>query len=87
MTLTEDDRYDKYCAICKAKGGPFWTHDTEDCKTLAGFRKKKQRVTHNQEGVSCLSEHSVRGSLKEKIRITGLRMPKIPIIVPVIVVE
>ena len=42
---SEDDRYDKYCAICKAKGGPFWTHDTEDCRTLTGFRKKKQRAT------------------------------------------
>ena len=24
----------------------FWTHNTEDCRTLAGFKKKKQRVTH-----------------------------------------
>ena len=43
---SEDDRYDKYCAICKAKGGLFWTHDTEDCRTLVGFKKKKQRATH-----------------------------------------
>ena len=34
------------CAICKAKGGPFWTHNTEDCRALAGFKKKKQRATH-----------------------------------------
>ena len=32
--------------ICNAKGGPFWTHDTEGCRTLAGFKKKKQRATH-----------------------------------------
>ena len=36
-SVSEDGRYDKYCAIYKAKGGPFWTHDTEDCRTLAGF--------------------------------------------------
>ena len=40
-----DDQYDKYCAICKAKGWSFWTHNTEDCRTLAGCRRKKQRVT------------------------------------------
>ena len=39
------DQYDKYCAICKAKGGPCWTHDTEDCRTLTGFKKKKPRAT------------------------------------------
>ena len=39
---SEDDQYNKYCAICKDKGGPFWTHNTEDCRTLAGFKKKKQ---------------------------------------------
>ena len=38
---SEDDQYDKYCTIYKAKGEPFWTHDTEDCRTLAGFKKKK----------------------------------------------
>ena len=40
------DWYDEYCAICKATGGQFWTNNTEDCRTLAAFKKKKQRATH-----------------------------------------
>ena len=43
---SEDDRYDRYCAICNIKGGPFWTQNIEDCRTLAHFKKKKQRATH-----------------------------------------
>ena len=43
---SEDDCYDKYCVICKVKGGQFWSHNTEDYKTLVGFKKKKQRATH-----------------------------------------
>ena len=42
---SEDDRRSKYCAICKVKGGPFWTHNTEDCRILSGFQKKKDHVT------------------------------------------
>ena len=29
---SNNGRYNKYCAICNAKGGPFWTHNTEDCR-------------------------------------------------------
>ena len=57
----EDDRYNKYCAICKAKGGPFLTHNTKDCRTLAGFRNKetKGNSRYDQERVPCPSEHSM----------------------------
>ena len=44
---SDDDRRGKYCAICKAKGGPFWTHNTEDCRILSGYQRKKDRVTQN----------------------------------------
>ena len=47
-SISEDYQYDKYFAICKVKGGPFWTQNTEDCRTLVGFRKKKHRVTVQQ---------------------------------------
>ena len=43
---SEDDQYDKYCALCKATGEPFWIHNTEDCRTLAEFGTKKQRAIH-----------------------------------------
>ena len=40
------DMYE-YCAIQNIKGGSFWTHDTDDCRSLWGFRKQRQRATQN----------------------------------------
>ena len=44
---SEEDSRTKYCAICKAKGGPFWSHNTEDCRILSGYQKHKHRATQN----------------------------------------
>ena len=72
---SEDGQYDKYCAICKAKGGPFWTHDTEDCRTPAGFRKKKQKATHGmtKKEFHALVNTQWKRFIEGKKNITGLR--------------
>ena len=44
---SEDNCCYKYCAICKAKGGSFWTHNTEECRPLTGYQKNKRIVTQN----------------------------------------
>ena len=80
---SEDDKYDwydKYCAICKAKGLPFWNNDTKDCRTLTGFRKKKQRAT---QGMTKKEFHALVNTqwkrfIEGKIRIPGPKRPKIP---------
>ena len=43
---SEDDQYNKCCVICNVKGGPFWTHRTDEYKILKGIQKIKGNSKH-----------------------------------------
>ena len=44
---SEEDSSTKYCAVCKARGGPFWSHNTEECRIVSGYQKYKKKATQN----------------------------------------
>ena len=57
---SDDNWCNASCAIYNAKCGLFWTHNAEDCRILAEFRKKKKQGNsrYDQERVPYSSEHS-----------------------------
>ena len=58
---SEEDEPKKFCSYCKKNNGPYWTHNTADCRIKKSARRKSQ----NAKELNALVQQEVRKALSK----------------------